>query len=154
MLYGRVEKLSTHKKVTMPRARGEPISKPREHLTDFGKLFYELCDYLDVTAAEIAQLAGLTEGLLSKNTRFTEDAQTYAPTRKTVIKIYEAFEQVASTRGLLLIPEIKQAFYNAHPAMQGTDDQAEHANRIIGQMHSMIEAAVRQTLANDQSKNK
>jgi transcriptional regulator with XRE-family HTH domain len=122
----------------MPRERGEAISKPRENLTDFGELFYEICKYLGVTPADIAILTGLSEALISKNTRVTEDAQTYPPTRKTVTRLYEAFEYAAMQKELLLVPELKEAFFNADPALLGTMDQARRASRVIGQLQSMI----------------
>lgn len=132
----------------MPRERGEAISKARENLTDFGKLFYEICDYLGTTAAEVAVLSELSEALISKNTRFTEEAHTYPPTRKTIVRIYGTFEVIAMERNLLLTYEVKEAFFNADPAMQGTVDQSEKARRIIGQWQNVARQSAKHALAN------
>jgi len=138
----------------MPRKKGEAISKKRTGVTDFGAFFYELCDYTEMTPAEIATLAGLSEAVISRNTRVTEGTRTYPPTRETVTLLFDAFEQVAREKGLLLIPEVRQSFFNADPALLATVEQAERAGRMIGQLHSMVEQSLHHnSLAEDPPKS-
>lgn len=135
-------------KGVMPRKRGERISKRKEHLTDFGELLQQLCEYLGCTDADIARVSGLSQAVISRGTRVSKEKTPRDPTRDTVTRIYAALEQFAHDKELPMTPELKDIFFNIAPALHATPEQAASAKRRMGMVYSMLEEARKHALEN------
>ena len=133
---------------SMPGKPGQKISKRKENLTDFGELFQQLCEYLDVNDADIARMSGLSHANISRVTRMTRKEKPRDPTRDTVTRIYTALEQVAREKDLPMTQGLKDIFFNIAPAMHATPEQAANAKRRMGMVYSMLEEARKHALEN------
>ncbi len=135
----------------MPGKRGGRISKHKEHLNDFGELFNQLCEYLDVKDIDIARLSGVSKSSISRITRSKSEASDRQPSNETITLLWEALEQVSREKSLPLTQELKDIFYNIDPVMHATPEQAESAKQRMNMVYSMLEEArkhAREKLAN------
>jgi len=101
---------------------------PDEELTEFGRLYYFLCEELHMSGKDVALHAGMDGSTLSRNTRsptvFPSSGITH-PSRKTVTKILAAMSDLARTKS---IPWNEEEFerYLLHSASYATlQDVAE-----------------------------
>src|SRR5450755_205042 len=125
----------------MPKKRGEKIGKRKENLTDFGELLQQLCEYLDVSDADLARLSGLSHAVISRGTRIIAGEPRRDPSRETVTRLYATLEMVAREKSLPMTQELKDIFFNIAPAHHATPEQSASAKRRMGLMYRMLEEA-------------
>jgi hypothetical protein len=139
----------------MPRLKGGRISARRSNLTDYGIWLWRIADKLGVDDTIIAQRSGeisqenkISQGTISKSTRFSADGEeVLIPTLTTTRKIFTTFEMIAQEQGKRIPHEVKKLFYNASPAQYATDEEAaashlciqwieQYVSKIDGASHS------------------
>lgn len=101
----------------MPRPRGSPVGKERDDLTLFGRFFYSLCDALQTSQYVVAKRSGVSQANISRYTSGDKH-----PQKRSVVQMWQAFEEIAAERHIKLNRLSRAAFFNcldyASPAQE------------------------------------
>lgn len=95
----------------------------KEHLSMFGRWYYALCDYLQVSGKELARRAGVDHSTISRNTQLS------TPSYKTMIMIIETMEKTARDQDTPWSESLKDKLF--HAAGYATPREKEDADRSL-----------------------
>lgn len=112
----------------MPDNSKKPRHSPRSNLTPYGRLLYDLLDYLGVDLSDVAERSGMPISTLAKGAR-----NNRIPRCETIERLEETLQDIAREKGLYWpAADLEQPLFNsASHATSGQIRKADQARRDI-----------------------